>query len=225
MANKIETGKYYTINDSLINGAEYCAAHKNEASVYASVNYKVNATDIFLIDNILAHCSGLVSGWIYPKDGHPKAQVMHINWLGEECPPPGKEEPAGESSHDFEEYAKARIDNSKETFSSGAVRDKQEKLPFHLFPWDAMPRLLAIFAEGAEKYAPRNWEKGISQQNLIQHAMVHFSKYVLLQSGWGKYSDDDIEKEDHLAKAIWNLMACMVMEIRFSASKEICDLK
>lgn len=53
------------------------------------------------------------------------------------------------------------------------------------------------FEEGANKYGPNNWQKGIPIHSYIDSACRHYTKYI---AGW-----DD---EPHLRACIWNLMCC-----------------
>ena len=85
----------------------------------------------------------------------------------------------------------------RETFASGAVRDTDDGKP--------RPELISPFATeklahwlrlGAEKYAPRNWEAGISLNRCLASALRHLMKYQQgVQDG-----------EDHLTAAYCNLM-------------------
>jgi hypothetical protein len=49
--------------------------------------------------------------------------------------------------------------------------------------------------EGATKYGERNWEKGIPESNLINHALYHLFKLV---------SGD--ESENHRSHLVWNVL-------------------
>lgn len=80
-------------------------------------------------------------------------------------------------------------------FESGAVRDMHEgKGRFDLLPMCVLMRLAKHYENGAIKYQPRNWEKGIPCHSFADSALRHIVKYL---DGW-----DD---EDHLIAAIWNL--------------------
>ncbi len=86
---------------------------------------------------------------------------------------------------------------SRQSFSSGAVRDTAEDKP--------RPDLISPFAEervghwlrlGALKYSERNWEAGIPNSRCLASLRRHIMRY---QQG-----DRD---EDHLAAVIFNAMA------------------
>ena len=54
------------------------------------------------------------------------------------------------------------------------------------------------YKEGAEKYEPRNWEKGIPLHSYYDSAIRHYIKYIC---GW-----DD---EEHDRAVVWNLMSAL----------------
>ena len=85
----------------------------------------------------------------------------------------------------------------REKFTSGAVRDTDEGKP--------RPDLISPFATekladwlrlGAEKYAPRNWERGLPLSRCLASALRHLMKY---QQGVR-------DGEDNLTAAFCNLM-------------------
>ena len=53
------------------------------------------------------------------------------------------------------------------------------------------------FEEGAEKYSPDNWKKGIPARNYINSGVRHFLKYLR--------GDDD---ERHDRAFVWNIICC-----------------
>lgn len=63
--------------------------------------------------------------------------------------------------------------------------------------------LATTLHEGAEKYGDRNWEKGLPEYNLKNHALSHIYNYM----------EDDIS-ERHLEHALCNLMFWFVLDIR-----------
>lgn len=84
-------------------------------------------------------------------------------------------------------------------FETGAVRSADlAGRRFDLIPWHGLDRLAATMAEGCAKYGPRNWEKGIPQTDLINHALAHLARYL--------HGD---ASEDHLAHAAANLFFAM----------------
>lgn len=59
-------------------------------------------------------------------------------------------------------------------------------------------RLAKWYELGGHKYAPRNWEKGMPFSRYVDSAKRHIDKFVM-----------GMTDEDHLAAAVWNLMAIM----------------
>jgi hypothetical protein len=64
-----------------------------------------------------------------------------------------------------------------------------------------LKRLAATYGEGAVKYPPGNWMKGIPASDLINHAMTHIMQWLAGDTS-----------EDHLAHATWNLFSVMHFE-------------
>ncbi|MDO4588175.1 MAG: DUF5664 domain-containing protein [Planctomycetia bacterium] len=92
--------------------------------------------------------------------------------------------------------------NDKEQFSTGAVRDKSDDKPRpELISPFATDRLAQWLRLGAEKYAPRNWEKGIP----ISRCFGALHRHLM------RYQEGD-RSEDHLAAAYCNLMFCLHFE-------------
>jgi hypothetical protein len=87
-------------------------------------------------------------------------------------------------------------------FKSGAVRDTAEgKGRFDLIPWVAMRRVAQLYQRGAEKYADRNWEKGIEQSRMLDSLIRHSGDYAM-----GERS------EDHAAAIVFNALGLIFNE-------------
>ena len=69
------------------------------------------------------------------------------------------------------------------------------KLPWHLLPGDAVEEIVGILDFGAKKYAPRNWEKGMSWSRCFSALMRH------MWAWWGGESVDKETGKSHLAHA------------------------
>lgn len=82
---------------------------------------------------------------------------------------------------------------------TGATREPSDgKGRFDLVTPFGMMRLAKWYEAGAKKYAPRNWEKGIPFSRYTDSALRHIFKFIM-----------GMTDEDHLAAAVWNLMAIM----------------
>jgi hypothetical protein len=87
----------------------------------------------------------------------------------------------------------------RDTFTTGAVRDTNNDKPRpELVSPFALERLAQLYAEGANKYADRNWEKGMPYTRVIASLERHILKYK-----------QGLRDEDHLAAAAWNVFALM----------------
>lgn len=96
-------------------------------------------------------------------------------------------------------YAKRKLKDSGERqgFETGAVRDTQSgKGRYDLIPPAAIFAIARVFEEGAIKYEPRNFEKGIPLSRFIDSGLRHIFKHLEGQ-----------RDEPHMAQAAWNLLA------------------
>jgi hypothetical protein len=88
-----------------------------------------------------------------------------------------------------------------ETTEFGAKRESNDgRGRFDLFPYEAMESLAKWYEAGAQKYAERNWEQGISVKDCINRMIRHALK---AGNGW--------TDEDHLAAVMWNAAAAITM--------------
>ena len=94
-------------------------------------------------------------------------------------------------------------------FNTGAVRDRGDLKPRpDLISPHAQMREGMIHTLGSEKYAVRNWEKGMPISECLASAQRHIEQY--------KRGDTD---EDHLAQARWNLGAMIHYEEEIAAGR------
>jgi hypothetical protein len=94
--------------------------------------------------------------------------------------------------------------NEIKSFSTGAIRSTDaDGERWDLITPIGLRRVAATYAEGAARYGERGWEKGMPASDLINHALRHVYLYLAGDSS-----------EDHLAHAVWNLLAVMHFEER-----------
>lgn len=87
----------------------------------------------------------------------------------------------------------------REGFETGAVRDSREgKGRYDLISPFALKRIARIYELGAQKYAPRNWEKGMPISRYLDSALRHIMQFMM-----------GMQDEDHVAHAAWNLMCIL----------------
>lgn len=93
------------------------------------------------------------------------------------------------------EYNHVKDSGERQSFSTGAVRDKSTgKGRFDLLPAYVLLRDAKHMENGAVKYGDRNWEQGIPLSRFLDSALRHIVYYM-----------EGIRDEDHLAAARWNL--------------------
>lgn len=87
----------------------------------------------------------------------------------------------------------------RESFTTGAVRDtsKGKGCPELISPI-AIRRLAIVLEKGKEKYAERNWEKGMEIGRILQSAIRHIYDHI-----------EGKRDEDHLGHAMFNVMAAI----------------
>ena len=77
---------------------------------------------------------------------------------------------------------------------------------FDLVPPKALWLLAEVYGRGAEKYADRNWEKGIEYGDLYAAMQRHAWKW------WAGETTDPEDGQHHLASVIWMAAALIEME-------------
>ncbi len=97
----------------------------------------------------------------------------------------------------------------RDELESGAVRDIRDgKGRFDLLPPQIMRALAIHYEIGANKYAERNWEKGISISRYFDSALRHIFDVM-----------DGLNDENHLMSAIWNLVCAYETILRIQQEK------
>jgi len=98
---------------------------------------------------------------------------------------------------------------TRREFKDGAVRDAQQgKGRFDLLPMEAIWQLAKVYEAGANKYAARNWEKGINFSAFVDSGNRHLVKFLL------GHTD-----EPHLVMAIWNFISLLETVLRVEDGK------
>lgn len=87
----------------------------------------------------------------------------------------------------------------REEYATGARRDvRTGKGRYDLLPAAALRRYAELLERGAEKYGPRNWEKGIPLGRFLDSALRHLLQLL-----------DGQTDEDHAAAVLFNV-GCFV---------------
>lgn len=84
-------------------------------------------------------------------------------------------------------------------------KDDQEKIRFELLPGDALKAIAVILTFGAIKYAPRNWEKGMSWSRVFGALQRHL---------WAWWEGEDRDKETGHSH-LWHAGCCVVFLIAY----------
>jgi hypothetical protein len=92
--------------------------------------------------------------------------------------------------------------------ASGAKHDGG-KLPWHLLPYDAVREIVKVLQFGAQKYAERNWEKGLAYSRVFGATMRHLTAHF--QDG---ETHDPETGLSHLAHAGCEILFALAFELR-----------
>lgn len=108
----------------------------------------------------------------------------------------------------------------RDSYSTGAKRDTRKgKGRYDLISPYMMERLAWVMEKGANHYGARNWEKGMPQSRFMDSALRHLFQYCVNPVS---VADDG---DDHLAQAIFNIMAMIHQETLFEYyDMELFDL-
>lgn len=163
----------------------------------------MNDKDILLR---LLHQANLDDALTQPvKKEYEKLVARRVNLRGE------KFQELASGKHSMNDSGK------REVFATGAVRDSAEGKPRpDLFSPFAMERIGLWLEQGARKYEPRNWEKGMEYERVTASLHRHLMKYMQHDTS-----------EDHLAAIAVNasfLMHYDAMIERGILPKELNDL-
>ena len=82
------------------------------------------------------------------------------------------------------------------------------KLRYDLIPHDALEQFVRVLTYGAEKYADRNWEKGMDWSRLYAAALRHLTAW------WRGKSIDPESHLPHLAHALCCINFLLAYELR-----------
>jgi len=87
----------------------------------------------------------------------------------------------------------------------GGLKFDADKDPWHLAPWDAFLAIVKVLSFGANKYAPRNWEKGMDWSRPWSALQRHLTAW------WGQEGLDPETGYSHL----WHAGCCLVFLIAY----------
>jgi hypothetical protein len=96
---------------------------------------------------------------------------------------------------------------------TGALRANEGKPLLHLIPPEAIWELGKVLTRGAKKYAPRNWEKGLTFSSTYDSLQRHLTKW------WGGEENDDESGLHHLTHALCNVVFLLTFVRRIDKGK------
>lgn len=109
-------------------------------------------------------------------------------------------------------------DISTSSDATSARKDDQGKAPWDLAPWDSFRAVVHILSFGAQKYAPRNWELGMSWSRVYAATHRH------LIAWWEGERVDPESGKSHLWHAGCCVMFLIAYEIRGVGKDDRPDL-
>lgn len=95
------------------------------------------------------------------------------------------------------------ISNATKDVAKTGVKYDAGKVRFDLIPPRPMQLLAEVYTVGAQKYEPRNWEKGIEYSRVYAAVQRHLHAY------WGGQDLDEESALPHLAHAMWGMAALL----------------
>lgn len=82
------------------------------------------------------------------------------------------------------------------------------KTPYELIPFDALESVAEVLRYGAEKYSPRNWERGFHWSRVFSSTLRHLFAFF-------RGEDTDAETgHSHLAHAATNIFFLLAFQLR-----------
>lgn len=95
------------------------------------------------------------------------------------------------------------------------LRYNKGKTKFSLIPAHWTRVLAQILTKGAEKYAPRNWEKGLVHSEVLDSLHRHLDAFLS-----GERYDPET-KCHHLGHVAWNALALMTFDLNDTGSDDL----
>lgn len=83
-----------------------------------------------------------------------------------------------------------------------------KKEPWHLLPFDALQGIVKVLWYGAQKYAERNWEKGMAYSDVYGGVLRHLSSW------WRREDKDPETNYSHLWHAGCGILFLITYEMR-----------
>jgi hypothetical protein len=88
-------------------------------------------------------------------------------------------------------------------------KDDTDKAPHHLIAPEMPDALAQVLAFGAQKYAPRNWEKGMAWSRPFSALMRHM---------WAWWRGEQADPETGMSH-LWHASCCLMFLVAYEARK------
>ena len=98
--------------------------------------------------------------------------------------------------------------STTESKSEAALRYDAGKSRYDLIPPEALDAIATLYTYGANKYAERNWEKGMSWSRCFGSLMRH---------AWAFWRGENVDPESglhHMTHAAWNCIALFTYSVK-----------
>ncbi len=121
-----------------------------------------------------------------------------------------------DTSENMEKILKQMEEQIGEGKSGGGMRMNAGKLRADLIPPEWEVALADVLTQGAKKYEPRNWEKGMSWSSMVGCMKRHINKFLAGERYDGNGFDVKAGTTGchHLAMVAWNALALMSYDLR-----------
>jgi hypothetical protein len=100
------------------------------------------------------------------------------------------------------------VEGQRTGLADAGAKYDGEKIQWDLLPFDALEEVARVYTLGAKKYAPRNWEKGISYMRIVGALLRHLMARVMGET----YDAENGQR--HSASVVWNALTLLAYELR-----------
>ena len=94
-----------------------------------------------------------------------------------------------------------------------AIKHDEGKIPVQLLPFDSLFEISKVLGHGAEKYEPRNWERGLEWDRIFRATLTHLWLWWM-KADVGKGPGIDESGFSHLTHAGCNILFLIAHEKR-----------
>ena len=110
------------------------------------------------------------------------------------------------------------MENQSQLQHEAAMRFDGDKVRWDLLPFDALEQVAMVSTYGAKKYAPKNWERGMSWSRMFGSMMRHLT---------ARMRGERLDPESglpHLAHVAWNAIALCTYDLRSVGKDDLGEI-